>query len=342
MQPPSRAPPMRVALVVLVLALALALAGCMEIAPPGAPEERAQRAMEAFARDVATGEGDLARLEGGLSSGPYAGSFLIEWSRDGARHVRVAAGPMVIEAYCAPDRAVIVREGVAREARPSACPLRGEALDALPRALDALRLVSATPDGADVVAVFAPNASQPDDARDLGNVTVRVSRSDRVIHIEAATPGGNASLDARYDRKATLVPPTTTGRLAANVEGDEDRDEDSVAWRADDVEDGVALAELEVRLVDASGDALVSFAASGGAQEKDGYALDVTDQDSDGRLDEGDAFTITKDGLSRGDARLVVWDAWAGAPVERQVPAPGVAWALAIVLAVALSRRPRA
>ena len=335
------------------LLLALVLAGCVTMT--GDPGATARAALDELFAGIRDGTGSLSKLEGTLSGGGYSAPFSLEISRDGTRHFNLSAGMFVMDVYCRGDKTVRMIGGEPFAAR-GGCPLDGGRLGAPDDALDKLNVSSVGRDGAMLVVVFEgppapPDALDEDDRALFGSTAslkLTIDGRGNARHVEMSAPGAsgmNATASHEPRKRGTL--PETDQRLAAAIDADADFHDGVYGWKVDDAYDNASLDEIEVRVQGVgqrAGAGSATFDPSDGSEQNvSGFVFQFDDADSDGRLSEGDGFTLTNpDWRYQNEYEVVVWDTWADAPLAgRRIPGPPVVLALALAFALALVVRHR-
>jgi hypothetical protein len=329
----------------LIVALVL-LCGCAGH-PDGTPEERAARALAAFVHDLSSPDGKLSQLAGTVGGGAFNAPFKLEIGRDGTRHASIDASLLAADLYCAPDGSVVrVSGGNATLERPgSLCPLDAGRFGAATQFLRSTNLSSARADGDLVHATYDLTSGANGTGAAIGNLTLTVDRLDRVTHLDARLQGTTVSADAQYDVRQDLRAPTPTQREAANVGNFTSFRGGNETWHPEVSSQPVRLADLEARVLDATGARVATFhPATPGVQRDGGFAFAYEDQNRDGYLNNSEEMWMARTNwTSEHDYTLQVWDTWAGAPVVRApgvnaVPFAGVPL-LALALALALALR---
>jgi len=315
---------------------ALLLVGCLGL-PSGTPEERARRALDGFAQDLGPAGGALSKLSGNATSNGYTVGFTLEVGRDGARHFNMSVAGFALDFYCRGEDVVRVVDGKPLAQRPGACPLDASRFGSPLLLLPQLNVTSARTEGSDVVAVYnGTNLS-------VGGMSATVDRHDRITSLRLESPGGNVTAEASYGPRAAFRMPSPVGRLAAAAGNSTDLFDGNFSWRADLVSDAPSLAEVEVRVFNATThERLAAFRASMPQQQAGGFNFTFDDRDHDGTLSDRDRFWIERPGWTRrGQYDVQVWDAWAEAPIVRRLlPGPEVGLLLATgALAALLARR---
>lgn len=336
----------------LLAFLLILLVGCFQRAPRQDANEEARQAMEQFWTDLGD-PGTITDLKGEILNADTAvQTILLEFGSNGILHVTIK-NPQGddSEIYCDQTHTTLVTDSETAMFR-SGCWGPGGFLVAHSSyaarfAVRETRVESSTREGDVITATYVPQGNSSEvryEARiEDGRIqTLKLSGNQTTRAPQAAL----IQFTVTYGERQPIPRPPPDKRIPAGLTVNTTFAPGEYRWNLlANASGALDPAEFEVRIVAASqaptADPVANFSLRDGIEQvSQGFTFRFQD-DGDGALDVGDSFVVSNpDWTTQEQYQVIVWDAWANAPVSATAM-PGLAFlivAIAFVAAAFLRR----